>query len=68
MGPVLLKPLSQTGAQVVVLGRAVGVREARDYFQDTGPLSRTSPWQALDRLARHPVIVLEGAGARWSST
>jgi adenosylcobyric acid synthase len=63
MGPVLLKPLSQTGAQVVVLGRAVGVREARDYFRDRTPY-RDAAMAALGRLAsRHGVIVLEGAGS-----
>ncbi len=32
MNPVLLKPQSETGAQVVLQGRAQGAREARDYF------------------------------------
>jgi adenosylcobyric acid synthase len=63
MGPVLLKPLTHTGAQVVVLGRALGVREARDYFRDPGPY-REAALGALARLAAaHPVIVLEGAGS-----
>ncbi|HQL49205.1 MAG TPA: cobyric acid synthase, partial [Holophaga sp.] len=63
MGPVLLKPLSQTGAQVVVLGQALGVQEAQDYFRDGNPY-RAVALAALDRLrAKHEVIVMEGAGS-----
>ncbi|MBN8218199.1 MAG: cobyric acid synthase [Spirochaetes bacterium] len=63
MGPVLLKPLSQTGAQVIVLGKAVGRQEARDYFG--GRMAyREAALGALHRLAsKHAVIVLEGAGS-----
>jgi adenosylcobyric acid synthase len=63
MGPVLLKPLTNTGAQVVVLGKALGVMEARDYFRDRTPY-RDIAMQALHRLAgKHEVIVMEGAGS-----
>nr|WP_320132055.1 cobyric acid synthase [uncultured Holophaga sp.] len=63
MGPVLMKPVSPTGAQIVVLGKAVGQREARDYFKDTSELAAVA-LGALDRLAAaHQVIVLEGAGS-----
>jgi adenosylcobyric acid synthase len=63
MGPVLLKPVSQTGAQVVVLGVAQGETQAKDYFRDTSALAGVSE-AALDRLAaRHAVIVMEGAGS-----
>ncbi len=63
MGPVLLKPLSQTGAQVIALGKAIGVQEAREYFRDANPM-RELATRALARLAeRHQVIVLEGAGS-----
>jgi adenosylcobyric acid synthase len=63
MGPVLLKPLTHTGAQVVVLGRALGMREARDYFRDPSPY-RAAALGALARLAAaHDVVVLEGAGS-----
>jgi adenosylcobyric acid synthase len=63
MGPILLKPLTHTGAQVVVLGRALGVQEARDYFRNRNPY-RSVALAALDRLrSRHPVIVMEGAGS-----
>ena len=63
MGPILLKPVTQTGAQVIVLGKAVGHVEAADYFKDTSGLAAVAA-AALERLAdRHEVIVLEGAGS-----
>jgi adenosylcobyric acid synthase len=63
MGPVLMKPVSSTAAEIVVLGRAVGQREARDYFRDTSALAAVA-LGALDRLAaRFEGIVIEGAGS-----
>jgi adenosylcobyric acid synthase len=63
MGPILLKPVTQTGAQVIVLGKAVGQVEAAEYFKDTSGLAAVAT-AALRRLAdRHEVIVLEGAGS-----
>jgi adenosylcobyric acid synthase len=63
MGPVLLKPVSQTGAQVIALGKVLGMQEAAAYFRDGNPL-RAVAAEALSRLlARHQVIVLEGAGS-----
>jgi adenosylcobyric acid synthase len=63
MGPVLLKPVSATRAQLVVLGKAAGDREAREYFEDTRALADTA-LAALDRLAaRYDALVLEGAGS-----
>ena len=63
MGPILLKPVDHTGAQLVILGKAVRVVQAADYFADTSELA-TIAHAALGRLAaRHAVIVLEGAGS-----
>jgi adenosylcobyric acid synthase len=63
MGPVLMKPVSATGAQVVLLGRALGHLEARDYFGAPGRFEAAA-FQSLDRLlARHRLVVLEGAGS-----
>ncbi len=63
MGPVLMKPVSPTGAQIVVLGKVVGIKEARDYFADTSRLASIAE-AALDRLAVvHQVVVIEGAGS-----
>jgi adenosylcobyric acid synthase len=63
MGPVLLKPMTHTGAQVIALGKALGVQEAKDYFRQPNPLRQLAA-DALDRLARsHELVVLEGAGS-----
>jgi len=63
MGPVLLKPVSETGAQVIVLGKVMGQVDASRYFRDTSALAAIAE-AALQRLAdAHDVIVLEGAGS-----
>lgn len=63
MGPVLMKPVSLTGAQVVVLGKAIGQLEANEYFRDTSRLARIAK-DALARLhAAHECVVIEGAGS-----
>ena len=63
MGPVLRKPVSQTGAQVIALGKPLGLQEAAAYFRNSNPL-RDLAMAALARLLdRHEVVVLEGAGS-----
>jgi adenosylcobyric acid synthase len=63
MGPVLLKPITHTGAELVVLGRALGHVRAAEYFRDTSALAAVAR-AALSRLAAaHAVLVLEGAGS-----
>src|SRR2546425_2263602 len=52
MGPILLKPVTQTGAQVVVLGKVRGRVEAQEYFGDTSVLAAIAE-AALQRLADH---------------
>jgi adenosylcobyric acid synthase len=63
MNPVLLKPTSQMGSQVIVQGRVVGNFLARDYYQykkDLLPVVR----ECFQRLAGdYDVVVLEGAGS-----
>lgn len=63
MGPVLMKPVSATGAEIIVLGKSIGQMEARDYFADTSKLAAVAA-DALERLrTAHQVIVIEGAGS-----
>lgn len=65
MNPLLLKPNSEHTTQVVLNGRPVGTRPARDYFRKEGREElRQTVHAAYDRLAlRHNPIVLEGAGS-----
>ncbi|MBU4120150.1 MAG: cobyric acid synthase [Proteobacteria bacterium] len=63
MNPVLLKPNSDTGSQVIVLGKPVGNTDFWEYTRD-----RTPPFaaarEAFDSLAaEYDAIVMEGAGS-----
>ncbi|AUH62762.1 cobyric acid synthase [Paracoccus zhejiangensis] len=63
MNPVLLKPETDTGAQVVVQGRAVARAEARDYAA-LKPRLLTAVMESFDRLrAAHDLVIVEGAGS-----
>ena len=63
MNPVLLKPTSDVGSQVVLLGEAIGNQTAMDYHQKKKTLVAAAHG-ALDRLrARHDLVVMEGAGS-----
>jgi adenosylcobyric acid synthase len=63
MNPVLLKPASDTGAQVIIQGRAIGNLEARDYH-DYKRIAQAAVLESYARLAaRYDVIVVEGAGS-----
>ncbi len=63
MNPILLKPQSDTGSQVIVNGRVWGVMSAREYFA----CKQTLVPQVLEAYAtlkkNCDVIVLEGAGS-----
>ena len=63
MNPILLKPNSDTGSQVIVLGKPVGNMEVLDYVRYK-PQAFEAAKQAYDSLAREAdVMVLEGAGS-----
>ncbi len=63
MNPVLLKPQSQTGAQIVVHGRIFGTAQAAAYQQMKPDLMRFV-LESFGQLKRHADIVLvEGAGS-----
>jgi adenosylcobyric acid synthase len=64
MNPVLIKPSSDTGAQVVLRGRVWGQVTARDYHQKRVDSLFPTVVDCYRRLAAaHDVIVLEGAGS-----
>ncbi len=63
MNPILLKPNSDTGAQVIVLGRPVGNMDVETYIRFKSRAFDTVK-DAYDSLAQnHDVMVLEGAGS-----
>ncbi len=63
MNPVLLKPNTDTGAQVIIQGHAVGNQDARRYHAYK-PIAREAVLQSHRRLAKaHQVVVVEGAGS-----
>jgi len=63
MNPVLLKPQSEVGAQVVVQGRVVGNAKAREY-QSMKPRLLGAVLESFARLAAESDLVLvEGAGS-----
>lgn len=63
MNPILLKPTSDMGSQVIVLGKVQGNMRAMDYYKkktDYIPIIK----QAYDRLAKDSdIVVIEGAGS-----
>lgn len=61
--PVLLKPNSDRGSQVIIQGHAVGNMEALEY-SDYKQTALTAVLESYHRLARqHDVILVEGAGS-----
>lgn len=63
MNPILLKPNTDLGAQVIVHGRAVGNMPAAEYHRYK-PVARQAVLASHARLAaRYDVIVTEGAGS-----
>jgi adenosylcobyric acid synthase len=63
MNPVLLKPESETGAQVIVQGHRTGTLRARDYGKMKGTLL-PAVLDSFHRLAgQHDLVIVEGAGS-----
>ena len=68
MNPVLLKPTSHMGSQVIVNGEVLGNYSAAEYFKMKKSLIQEIK-KAYDSLAeRFDVIVVEGAGSPAEST
>jgi adenosylcobyric acid synthase len=63
MNPVLLKPESETGSQVVVQGKRLTTVRARDYAK-LKPQLLAAVLESFERLkARHDLVIVEGAGS-----
>ncbi len=63
MNPILLKPTSHVGSQVIVNGEVRGNMKAMDYYRDKKRL-QSDVMEAYGRLAqKYEIIVIEGAGS-----
>jgi len=63
MNPVLLKPCSDTGSQVIVMGKPVGTMRVREYVAYK-PTAFEAAKRAYDSLAEEfDAVILEGAGS-----
>jgi len=63
LNPVLLKPQSETGAQIVVQGKVIGSARARE-FQDRKRALMPAVLESFGRLnAAHDLVFVEGAGS-----
>ena len=63
MNPILLKPSADNNSQVIVMGKVVGQRNAKDYYADR-PNYVKEVAQAFDTLKnQYQLIIMEGAGS-----
>ena len=63
MNPILLKPETDTGAQIIVQGKRAGTMKAGDYRKDKSKLLGAA-LQSFDRLcADADLVLIEGAGS-----
>ena len=63
MNPILLKPTTDVGAQVIVRGKPIGHMDARGYHEFKSSLLPVVR-ESLDRLrSQYEVVVIEGAGS-----
>jgi len=63
MNPILLKPNADNNSQVIVMGKVVGQRNAKDYYADR-PSFVKEVKGAFDTLKnKYELIIMEGAGS-----
>ena len=63
MNPVLIKPSSDTMAQIIVLGKPVGNRSAMGYMNNTKKLFDTVKTSLQKLRQKYDIVVMEGAGS-----
>ncbi len=63
MNPILLKPTSDRGSQVIVMGHSIGVLSAADYHERKPELLAMVLEALAELRARFDVVLCEGAGS-----
>lgn len=63
MNPILLKPVTDMGSQVIVCGEVIGTMKAREYFAQKRSLIPTITAAYASLASECDVVVIEGAGS-----
>ncbi len=63
MNPILLKPTSDQGSQVVLMGKALGTMKAREYFKFKKEAFKEVCAAYDDLSSEYDLVILEGAGS-----
>ncbi len=63
MNPILLKPTTDVGAQVIVLGKAMGMMHAQEYQAFTPHLQSTVTHALNQLMEQADIVIIEGAGS-----
>ena len=63
MNPILIKPTSDTGSQIIVRGKPIGNMQAKEYINYKPKLIDTVKDSFQRLLKEYEVIVIEGAGS-----
>lgn len=63
MNPILLKPTSHTGSQVIIMGEPAGNMDAAAYYRKKASLLPVVKQAYEELAAQYDIIVIEGAGS-----
>lgn len=63
MNPILIKPTSDVGAQIIVLGKAVGNMDALQYINYKSSLIKIVKESFNKLINEYEIVVIEGAGS-----
>ncbi len=63
MNPILLKPTSDIGSQVIFCGEVLGNMQARDYYEHKKHLAKKVQEVYNELASENDIVVIEGAGS-----
>ncbi len=63
MNPILLKPVTDMGSQVIIMGRALSNMKAYEYYEKKKDLIPVIKSAYSELSKKHDIIVIEGAGS-----
>ncbi len=63
MNPILIKPTSDIGSQIIVRGKPIGNMRAREYIKHKNNLRNVVKESFLRLSSKYDIVVIEGAGS-----